>query len=101
MSNFKIGEQVVCIKKGGWRSVGWVTQSHLTDPIYNEIYTISRFWNYKNELYFGIKGLHPHGRWFSGNFRKLDYWFVEEVLAMVMDDQLIKIENPIFKTIPL
>jgi hypothetical protein len=88
---FKIGEQVVCIKKGGWHHV-YGEYNGEPDPIYNEIYTISFFENFRNELYFGIKELAPNGSWGSRNFRKLDYDFVEEVLEMIMEDQLVKIE---------
>ena len=87
MGNFKIREQVVCIKKGAWIVVDGTPTG--PDPIYNEIYTISFFDNFKNQTYFGLKELDPLGSWYSGNFRKLDYGFVEEVLEMIMEDELI------------
>ncbi len=90
---FKIREQVVCIKKGTWAIVDGGIRGGVSDPIYNEIYTISGFLDFKNEIYFYIKELDYFGCWFSGNFRKLDYNFVDEVLEMIMDEQLIKIES--------
>ncbi len=79
--SFKIGEPVVCIKPTG-------------NLVKNEIYTIAmvrlngeciNVIEAQNHL--GYDGYH------SWRFRKLDYDFVEEVLEMVMDEQLVNLEQ--------
>ncbi len=86
---FKTGEQVVCIKKGSWNLTPPPTYN-ISVPIYNEIYTISNIINDGGE-YLALKELPSFTIWASNRFRKLDYNFVEEVLEMIMDEQLIKI----------
>lgn len=55
---FKIGQKVVCIKKGNWESVSG-RSSHLSpDPKYNEIVIISK---YSKELHNGIPLVEIHG----------------------------------------
>ena len=68
MSNFKIGEKVVCIDPIG-------------GLVRNEIYTIEGFNSYDNGLILKeIKGIKYVGAFKIFRFRKLDYEFAENLL---------------------
>lgn len=73
MSNFKIGEKVVCIDATG-------------DLTKNEIYTIIGFNNYDNGLILQeIKSPKYLGAFKSFRFRKIDYEFAENLLKEISE----------------
>ena len=85
--NFKVGEKVVCIKKGVWKIIrGDESLWTFSNPIRDEIYVIS---GVRDRGFLELEGLSDLGAWHSREFRKLDYDFVESVLSMIKEDIFI------------
>lgn len=85
--SFKTGEEVVCIKKGSWVTVGG-SYRNASDPITDDIYTISNIETINNKTYLQFKELDSNTGWLSIHFKKLDYNFVNEVLKKAKEDSL-------------
>jgi hypothetical protein len=84
----KVGDKVVCIKKGNW-TVEKEGKGHSTVPVFNDIVTISKIM-YDNYLEF-----YEHGEFnlFAGYmFRKIikDHTFTNELTNKLANKPLIK-----------
>lgn len=85
MTNFKVGQKVVCVDDNFQPRYEWVTY-----PTKNEMYTIRniskkgglRFEEIINPKYDYEEGYHEHG-FFYWRFRKPDHQFAEDVIAMI------------------
>jgi len=78
MSNFKIGEKVVCIDN----------KNGAEELIEKEIYTINLIVSNDIGTGFILDGLHQFDAYYQWRFRKLDYEFAEKLLKEITENQL-------------
>lgn len=80
MSNFKVGQEVVCIKEGKWNNKNNINMPK--HPYYGCIYTIVLILE-NGYLTFNE---FPKAAYNYEEFRPLDYAFVEEVIKQVQPE---------------
>lgn len=78
--NFKVGEKVVCVADA-WTAVPR-SKNKDSVPVKHEIVTIKEITFYDNVAYLSLCE-HPLDCFEASFFRKLDYDFVEQVIAQV------------------
>lgn len=84
MSNFRVGQKVVCVKRDSWKTV-FGQQNICNDPVFNKIYTVSDLEEFEGNTFLSFEELSPYGSWGSKNFKplQLDHEFVEEIIKQV------------------
>jgi len=90
MSNFKVGQKVVCVDASPTINPTINTKRGVVFPIEKEIYTIRGFTRYNGGIYLEglIHGFHHDGEEVglkTRRFRPLDHQFAEDVCAAITE----------------